>query len=144
MSTGNNTGSNTPAGIPTADNEKAVGSHVAVIPAAGTAQTVNPTDRYNAATFANIGTNWVRAKFTFATGITGNASNLTQVTLIPPNGFTSVDFSNNPHFVSGAVDAIDAVVVESVALPSATAEASTLTAKTSTADATVVINFASA
>jgi hypothetical protein len=126
-----------------ADNAKAVGSHVAVIPAAGTAQVINPVDGFNSLTFMNVvGSNYVRATITFTVGVAGNATAATQVVLIPPSSAVSVDFSDNPKASADEIRVIDSISLVSVALPAASAEVSTLAALVALAGATVVMNFA--
>lgn len=128
----------------TADNDKKIGSHVAVIPAAGTAQVVNPADNQNAVTVYNLSTvNMVRATVTFVAGIVGDATAAQQTFLVPAGGTFSVDFSNNAGSVSGLIGAIESVSFVSVAIPAATSEASTLPALAAAAGAVVVANFAS-
>lgn len=126
-----------------ADNAKAVGSHVAIIPAAGTAQVVNPADGHNGVVFLNIaGGNYVRATITFTAGVSGDATAGQQCTLIPPGGVVSLDFSNNPAAAQGELRVIDSVSLVTVALPAASAEVSSLPALTALAGATVICNFA--
>jgi hypothetical protein len=129
-----------------ADNSKQIGAFIAVIPAVGTAQTVNPADNQNAAAIANLSpTNWVRANITFVAGITGDATPAQQVHLVPPQGSVQLDFGNLPGSVAGSIGAIDSIVLDTVALPTATgvSEVSALTALAALASATVVLNFAS-
>jgi len=126
-----------------ADNAKAAGSHVAIIPAVGTAQVVNPADGHNGVVFMNVaGGNYVRATITFTAGVTGDATAAQQVTLIPPGATVALDFSNNPAAAQGELRVIDSVSLVSVALPAASAEVSSLPALTALASATVVCNFA--
>lgn len=129
----------------TADNAKAVGAHVAVIPAAGTAQVINPVDGHNSVVMLNVaGGNYVRATITFTAGVSGDATAAQQVVLVPPGGVVALDFSNNPNAVQGELRIIDSISLVSVALPAATSEVSALVALTALASATVVLNFAHA
>lgn len=131
------------------DITKALGAHVAVIPAVGTAAIVNPAEDYNGVSLVNArGSNWVRATVTFKAGITGNTVPAAQVQLIPPGGVVNIDLSAEMNYVAGVIGAIDSISLVSVALPvagtAASVEASTLAAMTAAADATIVANFANA
>lgn len=128
----------------TADNAKAVGSFTAVIPAAGTAQIINPADNMNAVTIMNESTvNRVRAVITFVAGVAGNATPIQQAITLPPGATQSLDFSNNPTNISGVIGAIESITLASVATPTTTAEASTYTVLTAAAGAILTLNFAS-
>jgi hypothetical protein len=128
-----------------ADNSKAVGSHFAVIPAAGTAQVVNPVDGYNSVMFMNIaGTNYVRATVTFTASVGGNATVATQCVVIPPASAISLDFADNPKSSPDEIRVIDSVSLVSIAVPATSAEVSTLSALAALASATVLLNFAHA
>jgi len=130
-------GFNTPI---TADVRKASASHVSVIPAAGTAQVVNPVAPINAFTAFNVSSKWVRGTITFAAGVTNDGSAATTVFLIPPQGTYSQDYASDSG-VTGDVPAVDSISYVSIATPTASAEASTLAALVANADATVVTNF---
>lgn len=131
--------------VPTSpDNVHALGSHVVQIPAAGTAQVVNPVEDYDALTVYNLSNLLVRATITFRVGITGNATAAQQTQLIPANSTMSFDLSKNVNLVAGELGAVDSVSFAPVALPLTTAEGSALTALTANAAATLVVNFAHA
>ena len=129
--------------IPAADNAKAIAAYAVVVPAAGTAQTVNPVDNHNSVTVMNFSNvNFVRATITLVAGVTGDATAAQQVQLVPPGGSISLDLQGNPTSPAGNVDAIDSVKIDVVAFPAATAELSTLPALAVNAGAQVGVNFA--
>ena len=102
------------------DNAKAVGAHIAVIPAAGTAQVINPVDGHNSVVMLNVsGGNYVRATITFTAGVSGDATASQQVVLIPPGGVVALDFSNNVGAIPGELRVIDSISLVSVDLPAA-------------------------
>lgn len=131
----------------TLDNAKEVGSHFVVIPAAtNAAQTINPIPNHQGATIYNMSGFIVRALIVFVAGITAVGAAATCVVLIPPNGTYSFDFSDHTgDNESGNIAAIDQITLQTVTVPAATAEGSTLTAPAAIASAAnVIVNFISA
>lgn len=131
----------------TLDNNKEIGSHYVVIPAAtNAAQVVNPAPNQQGATIFNMSAFLVRALVTFVAGINAVGAAATRVVLVPPNGTYSFDLSspdgdNDP----GNIQPIDSISLQVVTAPAATAEASTLTAPASIASAaSLVVNFVTA
>lgn len=127
--------------LPTADNAHVLGAHFVVIPAAGTAQVVNPVEDYHAMTAYNLGSVLVRATITYKAGVVGNATAAQATQLIPPNGVMSFDLSSNTNAVAGEIGSIESVSFAPVAVPAASTEASALTALTANAAANLVVNF---
>ena len=129
--------------IPSADNAHVLGSHFVVIPAAGTAQVVNPADDYHAMTAYNLGSVLVRATVTYKAGVTGNATAAQATQLIPPSGVMSFDLRANVNAMAGEIGSIESVSFVPVGVPAATTEGSALTALTANAATNLVVNFVS-
>lgn len=127
--------------LPIADNAHVIGSHYVVIPAAGTAQVINPAEDYHALTVYNLSAVLVRALVTFKAGVTGNATAAQAVQLVPPNGVMSFDLSSNTNSVNGEIGSIESVTFTPVAVPATSTEGSALTALTANAAAMLIANF---
>lgn len=123
------------------DLKKAVASFGVVIPAAGTAQPVNPPALVNAATIWNPSLKWLRGTVVFAAGQTNDGGTApTTVFLVPPASTYNLEFESDSG-VAGDIPAIESITFVAIAPPTATAEASTYTALASGADAVFAVNF---